>query len=164
MTGDAEKQTLANGGLPTAFEVSSELYQAMIAHVRAEAPNEGCGLVAFNGSRPVRIFPGTNTEQSATRYNMDPAEVIAALDEMERHGWWLGAIFHSHPRSEAAPSPTDLRYAFYPDALMVIISLATEPPVVRAFRVNGEPYEVPIKIAPTRDGSERHEEKQVGKP
>lgn len=127
-------------------QLPANLYDAMIAHVRAALPYEGCGLLAFDGDRPVAIFPGTNTERSETRYNMDPAEVVAALNEMERRGWHLGAIFHSHPKSEARPSRTDLDYAYYPDALMVIISLAVDPPDVRAFRVDGDVREVQLAI------------------
>lgn len=136
---------------PEAIAITRDLYEKMIAHVRTSAPYEGCGLIAFDGDRPVKIFPGTNTERSATRYNMDPGEVVAALDEMERHGWWLGAIFHSHPRTAATPSQTDLRYAYYPDAFMIIISLASDPPDVRAFRVDGSVREVPVVVLPDRE-------------
>ncbi|ACZ38122.1 M67 family metallopeptidase [Sphaerobacter thermophilus] len=135
-------------GAPEALNIGAPLYHQMIEHVRSVAPIEGVGLIAFSGSRAVKIYPGTNTEQSTTRYNMDPAEVIAALNEIDRQGWYLGAIFHSHPRSEATPSPTDLRHAYYPDALMVIISLLTDPPTVRAFRVDGEVREVPVRVLP----------------
>lgn len=129
-----------------AFEISECLYQEMIAHVRAVAPQEGCGLIAFNGTRPVKIFPGTNTEHSATRYNMDPGEVVAAFDTMERHRWHLGAIYHSHPHSPATPSRTDLEYAYYPDAVMVIISLSSDSPVTRAFRLDGAVREIPVVV------------------
>lgn len=143
-------------GPPEALIISTELYEAMIDHVRSVAPMEGCGLIAMVGNQAVKLFPGTNTEQSTTRYNMDPAEVIAAFDEMDRQGWQFGAIFHSHPRSEAYPSPTDLRHAYYPEALMVIISLAVDPPVVRAFQVDEDIREVPLTVLPpdakVRDG------------
>ena len=131
------------------LQIDHDLYEAMIAHVRGAYPHEGCGLIAFNGARPVRLFPGTNTEHSATRYNMDPSEVVAALDEMEHRGWRLGAIFHSHPRTSAVPSRTDLRHAYdayYQDALMIIVSLAKPEPDVRAYQISGEPHEIPVVV------------------
>jgi len=124
----------------------------MIAHLQRVAPQEGCGLIAFAAGRPgraVQLFEGTNTERSTTRYNMDPGEVLAALNEMERRGWELGAIYHSHPRSAAEPSETDLAYFYYPDALMVIVSLAGPSPELRAYRVGFEGASVqpvPVRV------------------
>jgi proteasome lid subunit RPN8/RPN11 len=118
----------------------------MIAHLRATLPLEGCGLIACDAAGAVKLYPGTNTAASETRYNMDLAEVVAAFDEIERRDWRLGAIYHSHPHSPAKPSATDLSYAFYPDALMVIVSFESDPPEIRAFQVDGSINEVPIVI------------------
>ncbi len=135
------------------FEISGDLYRAMIAYVQQQAPEEACGLIAFDrGQRAVKLFPGTNVEHSTIRYRMDSDEVVDALGEMEHRGWELGAIFHSHPETPAEPSNTDLQYAFYPNALMVIISLARKDPEVRAFRVDGTVREVPVKVLDARKG------------
>lgn len=129
------------------LEIAGDLYEAMIAYVQRQAPEEACGLIAFDRrQRAVMLFPGTNVEHSTTRYVMDNGEVEDALVEMDRRGWELGAIFHSHPETPAEPSNTDLQYAFYPNALMVIISLASERPEVRAFRVDGPVREVSVKV------------------
>jgi [CysO sulfur-carrier protein]-S-L-cysteine hydrolase len=130
----------------TSLTIRADLYRCMIAHLRASLPLEGCGLAACDSAGVTRLYPGTNTEASETRYNMDLAEVVAAFDEIERRDWQLGAIYHSHPQTPARPSATDLSYAFYPDALMVIVSFESEPPDARAFRVDGEIREVPIEI------------------
>ena len=46
------------------------------------------------------------------------------------------AIYHSHTASEAYPSPTDVRLAFWPEAYYLLVSLAdAASPVVRAFRI-----------------------------
>ncbi len=128
------------------MRISSRLYQVMIDHLRAELPLEGCGMIAFHNGEAVRVYPGTNTDASGTRYNMDLAEVVEALNDIDRNEWWLGALFHSHPRSKPTPSETDLNNANYPEQLMVIVSFATEPPEARAFCVDGDVREVPIEI------------------
>jgi len=67
---------------------------------------------------------------------MDPAEVLAAFNDLEANGWTLGAIVHSHPATLPTPSPTDLREAYYPEALMLIVSFAADPPAMRCWRVS----------------------------
>jgi proteasome lid subunit RPN8/RPN11 len=70
--------------------------------------------------------------------------------DIDDHGWELGAIYHSHTRTRAYPSPTDTKLAFYPAALYIIVSLANEKaPDVRAFRIaDGEVTEAPLEIRP----------------
>ncbi len=129
-----------------ALRISRQLYDDMIAHLRSTLPLEGCGIIAVESDVTVRLFPGTNTESSETRYNMDLGEIVDAFNEIDQNGWQLGALFHSHPRSIPVPSETDLRNAYYPGALMVIVSFAVEPPESRAYRVDGPVREVPIEI------------------
>lgn len=150
--------------MPPADELilSAALHRQLLAHLRRVAPEEGCGLIAFHHGCPVRLFEGTNTERSTTRYNMDPGEVLTALNEMERHGWELGAIYHSHPRSAAEPSETDLAYYYYPDALMVIVSLAGPSPDLRAYRIGDQGWGAPARRVPVRVIEHAHESGQGG--
>ena len=137
----------------------------MLDHLRAAAPLEGVGLLAVGGdaadpaAAPVagrvrRFYPGTNVDASPTRYTMDPVEVLAAFNDMAANGWRLGAIVHSHPASAPTPSATDLREAYYPEALLVIVGLAHTPPAARAWRlsprVGAAPIvaEVPVIVEP----------------
>ena len=115
--------------------IEQRMHDAVIQHVMESMPNEGCGLVAFDDDRPVKLFPGRNVLESPSRYRMADIEVLRAVDDMSRQGWWLGAIYHSHPTSPAKPSLTDLAEANWPDALMMIVSLMDEQPVLRAWRV-----------------------------
>lgn len=128
------------------LRIPSRLYREMIDHLRAELPFEGCGLIAFHNGQAVKVFRGTNTEASGTRYNMDLTEVVDFLAEIDGNEWRLGALFHSHPKSQPTPSETDLNNATYPEQLMVIVSFAAEPPDARAFRVDGDVQQVPIEI------------------
>ena len=130
------------------LHLGRELYEAMIADLTRVAPLEGCGLIATEGDRAVKLYPGENIERSRVRYTMDPRAVLLALLEIEAAGWRLGAIYHSHPAGPARPSPTDLREARIPDALAVIVSLADPgAPLATAFALDtGEPREVPLLI------------------
>ena len=128
------------------LRISSRLYRQMVEHLRSELPLEGCGLIALQNGEAVKVYPGTNTAASGTRYNMDLRDVVEALCEIDENEWQLGALFHSHPRSEPTPSETDLNNANYPEQLMVIVSFAAEPPDARAFRVDRAVQQVPIEI------------------
>lgn len=114
---------------------------------------EACGILAANGASIVKIFCMTNAEQSPVRYALDPKEQLAAYNAIDERGWELAGVFHSHTRTEAYPSPTDIRLATE-DVAYVIISLAPDPPEIKAFRIakeswadtNGSVTEIPLVI------------------
>jgi len=121
----------------------------MLAHVRAAYPREGCGLLAGRDGEICRWFPGTNVHpEPLVRYRMDDRELLTAFREMERNGWDLLAIFHSHPQGPAYPSPTDIAQAYYPGSLYLICSLARpEAPELRGFWiVDGQVREHPVEV------------------
>jgi len=116
--------------LPKAFA------DEIVAHALEEEPNEACGLLAGKGERVVKLYRVTNTEQSPSRYNMEPQELYHAYRDMEDNGWDLLGIYHSHPKGQAYPSDTDVELAFWPEALYIIVSLLDrERPTMRAFRI-----------------------------
>lgn len=147
------------------LEMSRALFDEMLQHFLAVAPIEGVGLLAVpkagRNRQATRYYPGRNIEASPTRYTMDPAQVVAALQDMDVRRWRLGAIVHSHPTSEPVPSATDLQRAFYPDALLLIFGLVPQPPTARAWQVclpqEGvpvHPVEIPLMI--NEHGSSAH--------
>jgi len=110
---------------------------AVLAQAQEEAPNECCGLLLGRQGRVERVIRGTNIDHSPVTYNMDPQELFRAHREMEEEGLDLIAIYHSHPRTRAYPSSTDIAKATYPDSFYMIVSLADHgmAPEVRAFRI-----------------------------
>jgi proteasome lid subunit RPN8/RPN11 len=119
--------------------IPQSILAQIITHAQREAPKEACGLISGRDGAAVKAYPITNTDQSNVTYLMDPKEQFAAFKEMRQAGTELLAIYHSHPATEAYPSPTDKKLAFYPEAYYVIISLAQAEPVVRAYtNVNGD--------------------------
>jgi proteasome lid subunit RPN8/RPN11 len=120
------------------LEIPPALREQIVAHLREALPNEGCGLLAVDGDQSaeaVYYYPGDNLDESPNRYTMNPTAVIAAFRHMEARNWRLGAIVHSHPRTAATPSLTDLRESHYPSALMVICSFAENEPELRAWAI-----------------------------
>jgi proteasome lid subunit RPN8/RPN11 len=129
----------ADGTPQERIALPRSLADAMIAHARAEAPLEACGIVAGREGDPTRFFPAVNAARSPVRYNIDPQDLLRITLEIERSGEELWGIFHSHPATQAYPSRTDIQLAFYPQAFYLIASLADrEHPVLRAFRIRGE--------------------------
>lgn len=129
------------------LELPRDYADQMIAQARAEAPAEACGLIAGLHGKPIRLYPIPNADPSIYRYNMEPRAQFAAMQDMDDRGWDLLAIYHSHTHTAAFPSPTDVKLAFYPDSLYVIISLKDQEPVIRAFHIlDREIAEVGVSI------------------
>ena len=121
----------------------------MIAHARADAPNECCGIIAGKDGRPMRLYRAINAEASPYRYSVDAKDLLRIHRDADSHDWEFLVIYHSHTHTEAYPSPTDVRLATWPDAYYVLVSLMDEAkPVVRAFRIeDGTITEEPIELA-----------------
>ena len=112
-----------------------QLFEQMVEHARTEAPNECCGMVASRDGEAVRVYRARNAAASPLRYEIDGAEQYRIQMEIDEAGLDLGAIYHSHTRSEPVPSQTDINLAFYPDALYIIVGLSGAAPDVRAFTI-----------------------------
>ena len=121
---------------------------AMIEHARAEYPNEMCGVVvgddvAAAGGQALRWEPARNAEASPMRYSVHPEDLLRLTIETDDADEAFWAIAHSHVRSPAVPSPTDIGVAQYPDALYILVSLSDDD--VRAWRIlDGAVHEVAI--------------------
>jgi len=120
----------------TALVLSPDHLADMVAHARAEFPNECCGLLAGRDGRVLRVYRGRNVDESPYTYRLDERQLLQFLREMDNEGLDIVGIYHSHTASEAVPSRTDVARAFYPEAVYVIISLKNQQyPVVRGFRI-----------------------------
>ena len=117
------------------MRIARPLYDEIVAHARADAPNECCGMIAAKDGSAVAVHRARNTAASPFRYEMDGTEQYRIQTAIEDAGLELGAIYHSHTRSEPRPSQTDINLAFYPDALYVIVGLESGEPDVRAWRI-----------------------------
>ena len=130
------------------LEIPEDLMNRIIQHARQEYPLEGCGILAGKKGRISRFYPMGNTEKSSSRYLMEPEEQVRVFQEIEKEGLELSAIYHSHPHSQAFPSQRDVDLAFYPDSLILIISLMDpKDPQVGIFQIeNGKIQQKGLKI------------------
>ena len=142
---------------PASIDLPDAIRDAIVAHARAEDPNESAGLIigdapAAGGGRAIRYEATRNKAASPLRYEIDPDDLYrltVATDDADEVFW---AIVHSHTHTPAVPSPTDIGLAFYPDSLYMLVSLSeaeadptTGAPSLRAWRiVDGEVYEVAV--------------------
>jgi [CysO sulfur-carrier protein]-S-L-cysteine hydrolase len=136
------------------LRIDGSLVREMIEHCEAGRPNEACGILGAADGRIVKVFRMTNASASPVRYSLDPREQFAVYRKLDQSGWDLGGVYHSHTRTAAYPSPTDIRLASE-DVPYLIVSLAADPPEIRAFRIkkatwtdeSGEIEEVPVTVA-----------------
>jgi [CysO sulfur-carrier protein]-S-L-cysteine hydrolase len=143
---------------PAAARLPRDIGEAIVAQARAEYPNEACGVIighayAANGGDALRYEPCRNRAASPHRYEIHPEDlfrVTTAADDADQVLW---GIVHSHVRTPAVPSPTDIGLNFYPDALYLLVSLAPDEAgpggelSLRAWRiVDGATFEVAMEL------------------
>lgn len=133
--------------------ISAVLADDLVAHARAEMPNEACGLLSGDlaSGNATAYHPARNADASPSVYTVHPDDLVRIIFGVEDAQRDLVAIFHSHTHTPAVPSPTDRRSARYPDAFYLIATLA-DPDArpaesLRAWRIrDGESREVPLLI------------------
>jgi proteasome lid subunit RPN8/RPN11 len=131
--------------------IARELVDEIVAHAREEAPNECCGMVSGADGRATAVHRARNAEASPLRYTIHPQDQLRITMEIEERGEEIAAIYHSHTKSPAEPSQTDINLAEnWPDPLYVICSVAdASAPDVRAFSIrDGRVEEVELHVEP----------------
>ncbi|MGW4634699.1 Mov34/MPN/PAD-1 family protein [Nocardia sp. NPDC004415] len=135
--------------------IRADLVDAMVAHARADHPDEACGIIAGpeGSDRPERFVAMVNAERSPTFYRFDSGEQLKVWRAMDDADETPVVVYHSHTATEAYPSRTDISYASEPDAHYVLISTRDpEHHELRSYRIlEGEVTEEPVRIVETYD-------------
>ena len=131
----------------------------MVAHAREDLPNEACGMVHAKDGVPIAVHRVSNVAASPYRYEMNPLQMMKLERRRDDEGETLFSIYHSHVASQAYPSPTDVRMAFFPpgateyppmfpETYYILVSLQHEAPDVRAYHIRqgGTIEEEPIEV------------------
>jgi [CysO sulfur-carrier protein]-S-L-cysteine hydrolase len=123
------------------IQITDDVKDAIEGQARRAHPAECCGLLSGKNGVITEIHPLRNdADKPETRYFATPEDLFAAMRRIRESRQVLLGIYHSHPRTPAYPSASDVEMAFYPEALYFIISL--EPEIdLRAFRIEGSRIE-----------------------
>lgn len=144
-------QTVSLAGM---LSLSRALHDAIVAHARADHPDEACGVIAgpAGTDRPERFIPMLNAARSPTFYEFDSADLLKLYREMDDKDEEPVVIYHSHTSTEAYPSRTDVAYASEPESHYVLVSTRDDgpqedPPEFRSYRiVDGEITEEQVHV------------------
>lgn len=130
------------------MRISRQLLEEIVAHARADVPNECCGMVAARDGRAVAVHRAHNVAaHPKLAYSVDSKDQLRIEIGIDDAGLEVGAIYHSHPRTDPVPSLTDINLANRPETLYVIVGLAGPAPDVRAYRiVDGAVTEAALEV------------------
>ena len=131
------------------MRISKELIGEIVAHARDDLPNECCGLIGGGDGEMTSVHRARNAAATWLRYEVHPSDQFRIMERLEENGEDLVGIYHSHTKSEAYPSQTDINLADgWPDPLYLICSLEhPDDPVVRAVAIrDGAVEEVELDV------------------
>ncbi|MFA5929027.1 MAG: M67 family metallopeptidase [Candidatus Margulisiibacteriota bacterium] len=115
------------------MKINEQVLRDIVRHGEKERPLEACGYLAGKEGVLSVYYPMTNLDKSAEHYSLDPKEQFAVLKEVRQRGLSILGIAHTHPHSPARPSAEDIKLAYDPQLLYLIVSLAGEQPVAKGF-------------------------------
>jgi proteasome lid subunit RPN8/RPN11 len=142
------------------MKIASDLLAEVVAHALESPGIECCGVVAVESREDggelsaTRVYRAQNIYASALKFEIDPMELLHLNNAIDDEGWEIGAIYHSHVRSEPYPSQTDIGFAAqWPGVEWIIVGLAGgEGPKVRSYLIDGAHVEeVPVREAGARE-------------
>lgn len=130
------------------MRIAQALVDEIVAHAREDLPNECCGMVGGGDGEARTVYRAENAEGSPLRYSIDASEQFRLMKEIEGRGEELVAIYHSHTKSAAYPSQTDVNLAAWPEAAYLIVSLADpDAPETKGFWIrDGEIAEAELAV------------------
>ena len=118
--------------------IPGAMFKDMTAHVVAGYPNETCGLLASKDGRVVKNYPTANAAEHPDDFSeIDPQDLLKISYDIDEYDGEMYSYYHSHPQSEAYPSPRDIAWAKRNKLYYIIFShqFYPEPPYARVFSV-----------------------------
>ena len=113
-------------------------------------------MIASRDGEAVAVHRARNAANSALRYVMDPMEQYQLQESIDEAGLELGAIYHSHTRSDPIPSETDINLArlgdsdqpAFPGTLYLIVGVKGPEDDLRLWSIVGNQVEqVEIQVS-----------------
>jgi proteasome lid subunit RPN8/RPN11 len=130
--------------------IERSLLDRIVAHARRDFPNECCGMIGMRDGTAVAVHEATNVAASPLRFEVDGLEVHRTIETIEADGAEMGAIYHSHTRSDPYPSQTDVNFARgWPGVEWLIVGVPRDgaDPTVRSYRIGDDAIqEVEVQV------------------
>jgi [CysO sulfur-carrier protein]-S-L-cysteine hydrolase len=129
--------------------IERPLLERIVAHARRDFPNECCGMIGMRDGAAVAVHEATNLAASPLRFEVDGLEVHRTIEAIEADGAEMGAIYHSHTRSDPYPSQTDVNFARgWPGVEWLIVGVRRQgEPTVRSYRIeDGVIEEIEVEV------------------
>jgi proteasome lid subunit RPN8/RPN11 len=131
-------------------QIERALLDRIVAHARRDFPNECCGMIGMRDGTAVAVHEATNVAASPLRFEVDGLEVHRTIETIESDGLEMGAIYHSHTRSDPYPSQTDVNFARgWPGVEWLIVGVPRDggEPTIRSYRIDdGAIEEVEVQV------------------
>jgi [CysO sulfur-carrier protein]-S-L-cysteine hydrolase len=118
--------------------IPAAMYKEMVAHVVAGYPNETCGMLASKDGRVVKNYPTANAAEHPDDFSeISPEDLLRIANDIDEYDGEMYVYYHSHPQSEAYPSPRDIEWARRNQMIYIIFSHQYYPelPYARAFSI-----------------------------
>lgn len=121
--------------------ITDRVKRAIEKHALETQPSECCGLLSGENGVITTLHPLPNeADRPEVRFFATPEGLFAAMRRIREADQSLLGIYHSHPRTAAYPSASDVEMAFYPEAVYFIISLE-DGVDLRAYKIEGTKIE-----------------------
>lgn len=129
------------------MKILKKMVDEIIAQARRDLPNESCGYLMGIDEVISHNYEMTNGDNSPEHFSFIPQEQFDAVRYARKNSLSILANWHSHPLSPSRPSQEDIKLAYDPSIAYLILSLASEQPVLNAFRiVNGKVEKLELEI------------------
>jgi len=112
-------------------------------HSENQKPNEACAILFGKGSQVLDLFLTENIEESPVNFTISNDQLIEAYKIAEKKQQEIIGIFHSHPKSDAFPSNTDIKFMQSNPVSWIIYSGINKN--FRAFILESNITEIPIE-------------------
>ncbi|MFH1836857.1 MAG: M67 family metallopeptidase [Candidatus Omnitrophota bacterium] len=129
------------------IKIPKRIVDKVIEQAKREAPIEACGYLAGKDGEVLKHYEMTNADASEEHFSLDPEEQFSIMKKSRAEDLDILAVYHSHPVSPARPSDEDIKLAYDPNIVYVIVSLQTGDNTVKAFNIKrGIVEEIPVNV------------------
>lgn len=120
------------------MKIKRQIIKQLLSHAKKEAPLEACGYLAAKDGVITSAYKLINIDHSTEHFSFDPKEQFETMRDVRAKDLELVAVYHSHPASPARPSNEDIKLAYDPNLIYVIVSLLGGKEDIKAFHIRNQ--------------------------